>query len=370
MPFLTSESEWCELRFGANLLGGRGDGSVGISHLAPMPPTALLLVRGEAAPVIRRLPSRVEIRVDGELLGSAPMELYDGSHIQIAGCRLVFTLTAEGIVLPKPPASAPRASKEVAAGAIDAADISAWSFRELRTGRTIAIPKAGMLVGRSEECLLIVPGRGVSRRHAIVEPSPAGFSITDQSSNGTLVNGIPCRERHALHTGDVVRIGDEDYRIENGGVAGLPASESQRPTEVMPAVPGPTEAKTIRPEPLASLQVTRGPLRGTHFSIERPVCAIGRAVENDVRLSDQSVSAAHATLMLKAGTWYVSDLRSTSGTYVDGYRVAGDRALSPGCTLSIGDVTMVFRSRRAPLEAPSASSTGFFKKLHRLMKSF
>src|SRR5690349_18060880 len=64
MPFLTSESEWCELRFGANLLGGRGDGSVGISTLAPMPPTALLLVRGEAAPVIRRLPSRVEIRVD------------------------------------------------------------------------------------------------------------------------------------------------------------------------------------------------------------------------------------------------------------------------------------------------------------------
>src|SRR4051812_5187381 len=150
MPFLTSESEWCELRFGANLLGGRGDGSVGISHLAPMPPTALLLVRGEAAPVIRRLPSRVEIRVDGELLGSAPMELYDGSHIQIAGCRLVFTLTAEGIVLPKPPASAPRASKEVAAGGVDAADLSAWSFRELRTGRTIAIPKAGMLSGAAK----------------------------------------------------------------------------------------------------------------------------------------------------------------------------------------------------------------------------
>ena len=46
-----------------------------------------------------------------------------------------------------------------------------------------------MLIGRSEDCLLNVPGRGVSRRHAIVEPSPAGFAITDQSSNGTLVNG-------------------------------------------------------------------------------------------------------------------------------------------------------------------------------------
>ena len=203
-----------------------------------------------------------------------------------------------------------------------------------------------------------------------MEPSPAGFAITDQSSNGTLVNGIPCRERHALVRGDLVRIGDEDYRVENGGAGGVPASESQRPTEVMPAVPGPSEPVSIRPEPLASLQVTRGPLRGTHFSIERPVCAIGRAVENDVRLSDTSVSAAHATLMLKAGTWYVSDLRSTSGTYVDGYRVAGDRALSPGCTLSIGDVTMLFRARRAPLEVPSASTTGFFKKLHRLMKSF
>ena len=184
MPFLTSESEWCELRFGANLLGGRGDGSVGIAQLAPMPPSALLLVRGEAAPVIRRLPSRVEIRVDGEVLGSAPMELYDGSHIQIAGCRLVFTLTAEGIVLPT---AAPngRASKEVSSSTTDAEDLSPWAFRELRTGRTIGIPKAGMLIGRSEECLLSVPGRGVSRRHAIVEPSPAGFAITDQSSNGS-----------------------------------------------------------------------------------------------------------------------------------------------------------------------------------------
>jgi pSer/pThr/pTyr-binding forkhead associated (FHA) protein len=364
MPFLSSDSEHCELRFGANLLGGRSDGSVALAPLVSLPPTALILVKSDAGAVIRRLPSRVSIRVDGELLGSAPVELLDGSHLEVGEHRLIYNNSAENLATRSAsPAAGMRSSAEHRA--VDPGELSTWLLRELRTGRTIPVPKAGMLIGRSEDCHLVVNGRGVSRRHALLEPGAAGFAISDQSANGTLVNGIPCRPRQPLTRGDVVRIGEEDYRMENGGVINEATSESQRPTEVMPLVP--VAVQEVRPEPLASLEVTRGRLRGTHYSIERPVCAIGSARNNDLRLADASVAPAHATLLLKADTWYVTDLRSPHGTFVNGYRVAGERALAPGSTLTIGHVTLVFRARQKAPEPEPVEHGGWLPRLFRFL---
>ena len=89
MPYLSFDSEYCELRFGANLLGGRGEGSVLLSVLAALPPTALILVSGDGRTTIRRLPSRFPIRVDGEILGSASMELLDNSHLEVGEAQRV-----------------------------------------------------------------------------------------------------------------------------------------------------------------------------------------------------------------------------------------------------------------------------------------
>jgi pSer/pThr/pTyr-binding forkhead associated (FHA) protein len=364
MPFLSFDSEYCELRFGANLLGGRGEGSVLLSPLAAMPPSALILVGSDGRTVIRRLPSRFTIRVDGEILGSASMELLDNSHVEINDQRLIFNITGDAIAAAKA-SSAPRTTGERPALPIDPADLSPWLLREMRTGRTVPIPRAGILIGRSEECQLVVPGRGVSRRHALLEPGAAGFTITDQSANGTLVNGAPCRQRQPLASGDVLRIGEEDYRLENGGAVKAPTSESQRPTEVMPTIAAPVP--NARPEPLASLEVTRGALRGTHFSIERPVCAIGSSRANDLRLADGSVAPSHATLLLKGDTWYVTDLRSPHGTFVNGYRVATERALAPGCTLTVGHVAMVFRARKKLPDPEPVATPSFFTRLARLI---
>jgi pSer/pThr/pTyr-binding forkhead associated (FHA) protein len=360
MPYLSFDSEYCELRFGANLLGGRGEGSVLLSVLASMPPTALILVSGDGRTTIRRLPSRFPIRVDGEILGSASMELLDNSHLEVGEHRLIFNLSVEipaesgahevtvGTAATAP-GGAGRPSAERPIPDIDPNDVSPWLLREMRTGRTISVPRGGMLIGRSEDCHLVVPGRGVSRRHALLEPYATGFAVSDLSANGTLVNRIRCRDHQPLSSGDMVRIGDEDYRVENGSATRPPQSESQRATEFVQTVPVPTDEE--RPEPLASLEVTRGGLRGTHYSIERPVCAIGSSRANDLRLADPSVAPSHATLMLKGETWYVADLRSRHGTFVNGYRVAAERALAPGCTITVGHVTLVFRARRS-LPAP------------------
>ena len=89
------------------------------------------------------------------------------------------------------------------------------------------------------------------------------------------------------------------------------------------------------------------------------MCSIGRAEHNDVRITDSSVSAAHATLLLKAGTWYVVDLRSANGTYVDGYRVGAERALHGPCTIRVGAVKLEFRPpANGPVRAEPAKRRG------------
>ena len=95
-----------------------------------------------------------------------------------------------------------------------------------------------------------------------------------------------------------------------------------------------------RPSPTATLEIIRGPFTGALFHIARPVAAIGRGEHSDVRIRDESVSTTHATLLRKGDTWYVVDLRSVNGTFVDGYRVAGERVIATGATLRVGTVNV------------------------------
>ncbi|HEY2376671.1 MAG TPA: FHA domain-containing protein [Gemmatimonadaceae bacterium] len=377
MPYLSFDSEYCELRFGANLLGGRGEGSVLLSVLALLPPTALILVGTDGRTTIRRLPSRFPVRVDGEILGSASMELLDNSHLEVGEHRLIFNLSVDTPAAngahevsggSSPTAGAAgRPSSEHPIPDIDPNDLSPWLLREMRTGRTVAVPRAGMLIGRSEDCHLVVTGRGVSRKHALIEPYATGFAISDLSANGTLVNRIRSREHQALAAGDILRIGDEDYRVENGSATRPPHVESQRATEFVPTVAAPVDDE--RPEQLASLEVSRGALRGTYYSIERAVCAIGSSRANDLRLADPSVAPSHATLLLKGETWYVTDLRSRHGTFVNGYRVATERALAHGCTLTVGHVTLVFRAKRSIPALEPEQPEGWFTRFVNFLRA-
>ncbi len=65
---------------------------------------------------------------------------------------------------------------------------------------------------------------------------------------------------------------------------------------------------------------------------------IGRAPECEFQLMDNLVSRAHAEICFEAGHWWVKDLSSTNGTYLNGSRV--DRALlPPQSKVEIGEIT-------------------------------
>ena len=222
------------------------------------------------------------------------------------------------------------------------------------------VSRDGLTIGRDSECDIVLDSPEVSRHHAAVTAVDGGFVITDESTNGVFVNGERIARSHRLADGDVVRVGDVILRFSAGRVtragAVIPSAVSGEISVPDGDIDGDIDGNTAtmpvqklrtpeRPAAvlLATLDVVEGNVpHGMRFRIERPVAQLGRGAASDVCLLDQSVSGAHATLMLRRGIWYLLDHSSANGTYVDGTRI--DQCALPGpCDLRLGGVTLRFR---------------------------
>ena len=83
---------------------------------------------------------------------------------------------------------------------------------------------------------------------------------------------------------------------------------------------------------------------------------IGRKPENDLSLDwDGAVSKRHAELELVAGSWFVLDLDSTNGTFVNGVRIAAKKALHVGDELRVGDTSLLLQGVVSSEPMPTTS---------------
>lgn len=64
-----------------------------------------------------------------------------------------------------------------------------------------------------------------------------------------------------------------------------------------------------------------GPANGQVFSVETPELVIGRSPASDFRLTDEGVSRRHAMLVHTQGHYFIQDLDSSNGTFLEGRRV-------------------------------------------------
>jgi DNA-binding CsgD family transcriptional regulator len=79
---------------------------------------------------------------------------------------------------------------------------------------------------------------------------------------------------------------------------------------------------------------------------------IGSAAENDLSLPfDRTVSRVHGVLERVASRWVVRDLGSRNGTFVNGDRIFGERAIRTGDEIRIGTVLLLVHGDEAPQDA-------------------
>ncbi len=70
---------------------------------------------------------------------------------------------------------------------------------------------------------------------------------------------------------------------------------------------------------------------------------VGRAATCDVVVADNYVSNVHARIYLRDGSYWLEDLGSTNGTYMNRARVSVPTAFNPGDEVRMGKATLELR---------------------------
>jgi pSer/pThr/pTyr-binding forkhead associated (FHA) protein len=92
------------------------------------------------------------------------------------------------------------------------------------------------------------------------------------------------------------------------------------------------------------LVVTHGALAGTRISLDGRPIMIGRADDSTLVLDDDYASTRHARISLRGTDWYVEDLGSTNGTYLDRAKVTAPLRVPLGVPIRIGKTVIELRS--------------------------
>ncbi|MCZ6754757.1 MAG: FHA domain-containing protein [Gemmatimonadetes bacterium] len=386
------------------LVLGSGDGCpIRLTQEGVQPRHALVTVMSDGSVAVQSADPSAEVYVNGILLGSDPTPVLHGDRIAIAGQDILVVEAANvgstqhinvadlAAILGPVGSEAPAPASPLTGGRLVC----------LTDGREYTVGEQGMFFGRDAGSDIVVTSGEVSRRHAQILPTPQGYVLNDSSTNGTFVNEERVEGSRVLVRADVVRIGADEFRFYaeetkpaapppppapaaapprppvsprvatpppgavarlNNTMMGMPAFDpaTLKPKTEVPAGAAARLSNTMMGMPafdpaalkpktegaggavLATLLVRKGSLKGERFTVRVPVANIGRAEYNDIVVNDVSVSQAHAKLQRRDEIWMLSDLGSTNGTTVDGVRVEDEMPLSPGSTIILGEVPMLF----------------------------
>jgi hypothetical protein len=133
-----------------------------------------------------------------------------------------------------------------------------------------------------------------------------------------------------------------------------PAPTFPSPSDALPAV----EDSTPPPESVGGALVLTLANPAATFTVARTAATLGRGQENTVRLDDFSVSRRHARIAYRGGGYWLSDLGSMGGTWVDGAKLTAPRRIAAGQVIDIGvcRLTVSFAADREPIAARKSAS--------------
>ncbi len=88
-------------------------------------------------------------------------------------------------------------------------------------------------------------------------------------------------------------------------------------------------------------EISSDPAAESTFVFTRPEIIVGRQPGSDLHLDDSAISARHARLTYHHGQWWIEDLRSKNGTYLNQERISSQMVLTSGDELRFGGVALL-----------------------------
>ena len=122
----------------------------------------------------------------------------------------------------------------------------------------------------------------------------------------------------------------------------IPEAEATMMQAPPPSEPPPAARPQRKPTLVGSLTPDDEP--DNVFPLLDPECVIGRKQTKEVAfaVNDGSISSKHAKLHRTADGFYIEDLGSKNGTFVNGEKVTEKRLLADGDLIRLGKVIMTF----------------------------
>ena len=99
----------------------------------------------------------------------------------------------------------------------------------------------------------------------------------------------------------------------------------------------------------ASLTILNGKTPGKTISLHGERVVVGRMPDCDFVLQDESISRHHACIFRREQSFYVKDLDSRNGTYLNGERIREPACLSDGDQIQLYEVTLTFAERNGKI---------------------
>src|ERR1700677_1159628 len=214
----------------------------------------------------------------------------------------------------------------------------------------VAIAANPFVMGRSPSCSLPLDEPLASREHANVVFESGTFWVVDNGSrNGTMLNDEKITTKKELRDGDEIGIGATRIKFVLDKTSEDDADDDK--TRVASAADLKDEAApgqaVVQKKEIGDvdvkLRIVEGPLAGGVFRNWESPLTIGRGLNNNVVLVDDAISTAHAQIVQEGDDYFIEDLKSSNGTFLDGVKVQKNK-LSNGQKIKLGVSTLIFET--------------------------
>lgn len=191
-----------------------------------------------------------------------------------------------------------------------------------RTRPPIILADSSIVIGSGDAAQIRLKSLSVSKAHALLLVDDGRAYVRDLASRTEVfVNDAAVREAVLKH-GDVLRVGKFGFGVTEDPAAA--AAALQRPSPVSPPL------------------LLRVGEEAEFRRVSERVVLIGRRARCDMTLADDSLSGVHAVLFRIGGRWFVRDLNSRTGTFVNGALIRQRRGLEDGDLIRVGRAEIRF----------------------------